>query len=117
MYKKNTLFASKIATMDFSLLRSVFNLLGNPNGVALNVVDYINTQGAYMASQADIQRNVDGATATVVGALEKCKILRGSSEKGRLSETIKKGRAVKKYYAINSVAWDHIIALVNNYPT
>lgn len=102
--------------MDYSIFKIIFSQLSNPNRVVENIIDYVATQGEYIATQNDIQKHVDYATPKIVITLERANLLVGSNEKGVFSEKVKMGRSVKKYYAVNKQAWDAIQNFVSAYP-
>ena len=102
--------------MDFSVFKIIFSQLSNPNRVAENIIEYVAAQGEYIATQNDIQKHVDYATPKIIIILERANLLVGSNEKGVLSEKVKMGRSVKKYYAVHKQAWDAIQNFVRDYP-
>ena len=97
-------------------LRTALNILIGDDNTALKVIEFIESQEDFTVTQADIVINLKIIpTQKIYTDLEKCAIIEASNERGILSETIKKGRAIKKYYRINKVNWKKINDFINDY--
>ena len=97
-------------------LRTALNTLISEDNTALKVIEYIEIQEDFTVTQTDIAMHLKMIpTARIYLDLERCGILEPSNEKGKLSETIKKGRAIKKYYRLNRINWKSINDFINQY--
>lgn len=97
-------------------LRTALNILISEDNTALKVIEYIENQEDFTVTQADIVIHLKMIPAPrIYMDLERCGILEGSNEKGIVSETIKKGRAMKKFYRLNRKNWKMINDFIRDY--
>ena len=97
-------------------LRTALNILIGEDNTALKVIEFVESQDEFTVTQADIVIHLKQMVSQRIYVdLERCSLLESSNERGVLSETIKKGRAVKKYYRLNKANWKMINDFINNY--
>lgn len=97
-------------------LRTALNILIGEDNTALKVIEFVESQDEFTVTQADIVIHLKQMVSQRIYVdLERCSLLESSNERGVLSETMKKGRAVKKYYRLNKANWEMINDFINNY--
>jgi hypothetical protein len=97
-------------------IRTALNILIGDDNTALKVIEFIESQPDFMVTQADVVIHLQHMVSQRIYVdLQKCGIIEASNERGILSETLKKGRAIKKYYRLNKTNWDMIKDFIINY--
>ena len=90
------------------ILKLIFAMLSNPTGTPLSIINCVKEAGDFMATQDEIYKSVRNATVNIIVDLVKCNLLRESNEQGNKSITVKRGRGIKKYYAVHHENWQRI---------
>lgn len=98
------------------LLKIAIDAISSKNSPSYKVIDFVLQYDDYAVSKYDILTGIgQNVVQRVFIDLMRCGLLKASNTKGKLSDTLKKGRGNTQYYAVNKERLEKILQFIEDF--